>query len=397
MRISPLFVIPALIPFTLAASAWADPVLGPPVEDQNGVRRYPVTSSYQGPTPNELRILLPATPGDGQQRFLYALPVEAGTGTTWGDPVEAIRALGLVDALHLVLVVPAFSQIPWYADHPTDPAIRQETYFVNLVAAIEALFPEPPNSTGTPRRLLLGLSKSGVGAMSLILRHAALFDATAAWDAPLNQPDLSNLHAMVEVYGTEANYDQYAIPALLTAHAAEFQGAPRLWLGGYSSQEAWRNDMTAAHAAMVGLGITHTWADGPQRPHNWTSGWISEAVRFLDQAAPAIVVHPGDTGPGGGGGAGPSNPGLGSGGGGADPSGSGGAGAAAPNGAAPAEVPSESGGCAYATARSGDAPCFALAGVIAALFAARVRRRDRSCADSERTFRAIEGTRRGEQ
>ena len=32
-----------------------------------------------------------------------------------------------------MFVAPTFSHLPWYADHPTKPEIRQETYFLKVV------------------------------------------------------------------------------------------------------------------------------------------------------------------------------------------------------------------------------------------------------------------------
>ncbi len=274
------------------ARAAAD--VGPPKQDPNGVLHYAVTSSYQASAPNDLRVLLPKQAGVGQRRFLYVLPVEPGTQAAFGDPVDTVRALGVVDAFQLILVVPAFSITPWYGDHPTDPAVRQESYFVNdIVPAVEMLYPESPAQPGAPRRLLLGFSKSGTGAMSLILRHGQSFDAAAAWDAPLNQPQLLSGLVMSAVFGTQANYDLYAIPKLLPLHAAEHTGAARLWLGGYSSQGAWRNDMIAAHDTMAALGMSHAWVDGPQRAHRWDSGWLEAAVTFLHQVAPPTAPDAG--------------------------------------------------------------------------------------------------------
>lgn len=268
--------------------ALAAPVVGPPTQDSNGVLHYPVTSSFQSSQPNDLRVLLPASPGAGQRRFLYALPVEVGTASSFGDPVETIRLLGVSGALHLVLVVPSFSQLPWYADHPSDLTVRQESYLVDdLVPAVEALYPETPANPGPPRRLLIGFSKSGVGALSLLLRHGKLFDAAAAWDAPLAKQDVSQLPGALAIFGTQASYATYAIPSALPAHAAELQGPARIWLGGWSG---WHADMIAAHDQMTNLGIAHAWVDGPQVAHRWDSGWVQGAIEFLDQAAPALAL-----------------------------------------------------------------------------------------------------------
>ena len=80
-------------------------------------------------------------------------------------------------------MAPTFSHLPWYADHPTDPDIRQESYLLEVVIPfIEANYPARADRRG---RLLLGFSKSGWGAYSLLLRHPDVFGKAAAWDAPL--------------------------------------------------------------------------------------------------------------------------------------------------------------------------------------------------------------------
>ena len=280
---------------TLAFSLDAHAGIGAPATDANGVLHYPVTSANEGSTPNDLRVVLPAgLLATDQRRFLYVLPVEAGVTTAYGDPVATVRALGVLDAFGLILVVPSFTQIPWYGDNPTDPTLRQETYFVDdIVAGLDALYSSTsqPGDSGVPlppRRLLLGFSKSGFGAVSLLLRHGHLFDAAAAWDAPLNQTALSSLPGMQTVFGTQSNFDAYAIPNALPLDAVELAGPARFWLGGYSSQTSWRNDMVAVHTQMTGLGVAHVWVDGPMRAHRWDSGWIGNAVAFLNQAAPEL-------------------------------------------------------------------------------------------------------------
>ena len=170
--------------------------IGAPTTDANGVLHYAVTSPNEGSVANDMQVVLPVGfPAAGPRRFLYVLPVEAGLGTAYGDPVAIVRALGLLDGFQMVLVVPSFTEIPWYGDNPTNPAIREETYMVDdIVGGVDALYP----STGAPaQRLLVGFSKSGMGVVSLLLRHPQLFAAAAAWDAPLDQPHLSTLGGMM--------------------------------------------------------------------------------------------------------------------------------------------------------------------------------------------------------
>ena len=37
-----------------------------------------------------------------------------------------------------IFVAPTFSHLPWYADHPSDASIRQETYFLKVVVPFES-------------------------------------------------------------------------------------------------------------------------------------------------------------------------------------------------------------------------------------------------------------------
>ena len=129
----------------------------------------------------------------------------------------------LANALHAIFVAPTFSHLPWYADHPTERDIRQETYFLNVVVPlIERRYPARAERAG---RLLLGFSKSGWGAWSLLLRHSDLFGKAAAWDAPLMM-DQPGRYGSGAVFGTQSNFHKYQITKLLEHRAGELQGKP---------------------------------------------------------------------------------------------------------------------------------------------------------------------------
>ena len=52
----------------------------------------------------------------------------------------------------------------------------------------------------------------------------------------------------------------------------------RLSLVGYGG---FRNEHQKAHDLMDTLKIAHEYRDGPQRAHDWHSGWVAEAVEWL--------------------------------------------------------------------------------------------------------------------
>ena len=172
-------------------------------------------------------------------------------------------------------MTPTFSHLPCYADHPTNKDIRQEAYFLKVVLPfVEKTYPVQARADG---RLLLGFSKWGWGAYSLLLRHPKSFAKAAAWDAPLmmEQP---NRFGMGGIFGTQENFQQYQISKLLERRADELRGRKRLILLGYGN---FREHHQKAHAVMEKLKIDHEYRDGPVRKHEWGSGWLPEAVKML--------------------------------------------------------------------------------------------------------------------
>jgi pimeloyl-ACP methyl ester carboxylesterase len=242
-----------------------------------------VSSPYQSGT-TSIRVLLP----DGvarcgrAYRVLFVLPVEPGEGDHFGDGLAEIKRLGLHNRFQLICVQPTFSQLPWYADHPSDPLIRQEAYLLNVV--IPFLKCHYAIAPGSQNWLLLGFSKSGWGAWNLLLRHPELFGRAAAWDAPLamTAPDK---YRMGPIFGTQPNFERYEILRALERNAPWLRVANRLGLFGYGN---FRAQHETVHARLVELGIPHVYRDGPWREHTWSSGWIAEAVEFLTSCAPAV-------------------------------------------------------------------------------------------------------------
>lgn len=203
---------------------------------------------------------------------LYVLPVNPDISYHWGDGFDTLAELGLHDKYGFILAAPSFTHWPWFADHPTNAKIRQESFFVKeVVPLVDKMHP-------AHLRLLVGFSKSGNGALQLLLRHPRLFHAAAAWDAPLMKaaPDQYN---MPEIYGTQENFRQYAIPGLLEKQAGLLAGRkPRIALLGY---DAFQEHMAQAHALMDKLSIPHFYENSMRRVHRWDSGWLQPALGYL--------------------------------------------------------------------------------------------------------------------
>lgn len=243
--------------------------------DDDGFLVHAVESEYQsGTTP--IRVLLPDRREKGTRYpVVYVLPVEARNERRYGDGLLEVRRHDLHNRFRAIFVAPTFSHLPWYADHPSNPEIRQETYFLNVVLPfVEGRYPA---QTGRDGRLLLGFSKSGWGAFSLLLRHPDVFGKAVAWDAPLMMDRQGEFNSDA-VFGMPENFEGYRLKSLLKSRRTELGEDVRLVHMGYGN---FRDAHEAFETLLKDLKLSHRYVDGPKREHRWESGWVPEAVGLL--------------------------------------------------------------------------------------------------------------------
>ncbi len=270
-----------------ASPAVTDSSISAARHDRDGLIVHDVVSHYQaGET--QIRVLLPE-PLDRRQRYpvVYVLPVEPGNETRFGDGLLEVRKLNLHNRHQVIFVAPTFSQVPWYADHPSDRTIRQESYLLNeVIPLIERTYAVQAEPAG---RFLLGFSKSGWGAWSLLLRHPSMFHRAAAWDGPMTMPTIGRYDSS-SIFGSAQNFEQYRLVDRLRAQAATLGPEKRLILTGYGE---FRRDHQQLHRLLNELAIPHEYRDGPRRAHDWHSGWLTEAVDLLleGSARPVAVFQ----------------------------------------------------------------------------------------------------------
>ncbi len=244
-------------------------------EKYEGLIVHRLDSKYQS-SATKIKVLLPDNIEKGRKyRVLYLLPVEKLDNTQFGNALEEVRDLNLHNRYKLICVYPTFTDWPWFADHPHNPKIRQETYFIKeVIPLIEDNYPVSKERKG---RLLVGFSKSGWGAYSLLLRHPDLFEKAAAWDAPLCEGGVGQW-GTTDIFANNENFTNYKISLLLPKCAPWLKKESRLVLMGHGNFQ-WHVEKT--HASMAELGILHRYQAGPKREHRWDSGWLEDAVKFL--------------------------------------------------------------------------------------------------------------------
>lgn len=215
---------------------------------------------------NFLRI---ARPRAASRRTLLVLPVNADIGGRWGDGFYEALRLDVANRYGMTVAAPSFSHLPWFADHPDNPRIAQEKYL------LEDILPRL-----SPPILLLGFSKSGNGAMTLLLRHPDRFAAAHAWDAPF-ELDAPGRYGSGEIYGTAANFAGYYLPTLIERRSPDLAGKPpRISIAGFGGFEA---QVSAFHRRLEALSIPHVYDNATRRDHHWASGWVEPGVATLDR------------------------------------------------------------------------------------------------------------------
>lgn len=251
-----------------------------------GFRSFQVWSPYQsGKT--TLRVLLPDDFDLRKHyRVLYVLPVrEDGVENSrykHGDGLVEIKQGGFHNKHQLICVAPSFTSMPWYADHDRDLQQRDESHL--LKAVIPFIEKRYPVRTDEQSRLLIGFSKSGRGALSLLLRHPKVFYRAAAFDpgiridtGPMN--DAERAAKIASDWGSAENFESYRLTHLIQQRGKALGESTRLFYFNTTGQRATGGE--EIHRRLIENEIPHHYVWEPDQPHAWHGDWVSQALAFL--------------------------------------------------------------------------------------------------------------------
>ena len=252
--------------------------------NEHGIRIHQLESPYQG-RETSLRVLLPDDLKEGKRyRVLFVLPVHEDGHFKHGDGLVEVQKLNIHNKHQLICVAPTFSSEPWFADHDQNPAKRDESHLLKTVIPfLEMTYPVRTDRRG---RMLLGFSKSGWGAITLLLRHPDMFQKAVGWDPGIRidmgpfGKDYDREERIRRNFGSDENFEKYRISKLLKSRGKELGNEVRLF---YYNCDGNLRTLGGAriHCLMVHERIPHRYVMEARRDHRWDSGWMPEAIEFL--------------------------------------------------------------------------------------------------------------------
>jgi S-formylglutathione hydrolase FrmB len=275
-----------LFKLTMFAASAQSPEEPPKLNPTSGFTEFSLTTEYQA-GPSLVQMLLPDRL-DPSKRYpvLYILPVESGTKAEFGSGMAEAKKADIANKYGVICVCPTFNKAaPWYGNHATNPALRQEDYMVRaLVPFIDAHFPTRADKEG---RWLIGFSKSAWGAYTLLFRHPEIFGYAAGWDAPFmidgSAEDWGPMGLSAN-FGTKDAMLKNLPTKLAAENASWLKLRPRLVLG---LGIFWAGQTKAIHAHLETLGIPHVYRPDVAFPHRWDTGWFPPLVEELARVAEA--------------------------------------------------------------------------------------------------------------
>ncbi|MDD7885753.1 hypothetical protein [Flavivirga sp. 57AJ16] len=210
--------------------------------------------------------------------IVFVLPVKQGQTYNFGDPLTNLKDSSFYTKEvkdNVIFIHPIFKNIPWYANHPTDITIQQQTDSKNFVTFIKNKY----SNFLSLNVSMIGFSKSGWGALSLLMHQPTIADHVFIWDAPLGIDELTFGYEMVPVFVNDAHFDTYDLNTRLPSEAVNLENKG-IYIGGYHEFEVFSELITDEFVNYPN--IDYVLDDTLSFGHAWNIEWMESLFREVD-------------------------------------------------------------------------------------------------------------------
>lgn len=219
-----------------------------------------------------IEIVLPDSyPTGGPYPVLYV--GQASLTDARGNGLLVAKQAGIHNEYGCILVSNTWKSMPWYGTKD-DGSRRYDTHIRwNVLALLDQKY---DTLAGRENRLFIGYSKSGWGALSMLLRGPTYFGYAAAWDAPWEMTFGS--WGSGDAFGTEARFAAYDPKQIVAENVAAVDDRERIWI---SAGTTFLDHHAPMVARLAGLGVPHRARFLPAAEHHWDAAWVTPACRAL--------------------------------------------------------------------------------------------------------------------
>lgn len=201
--------------------------------------------------------------------LVVLLPVESQDSQRWGDARHVSWAESLVEDFGVVVAIPSFAEVPWYGDHPVDSDLAQERFVLESLPHF-IRWNCPQARIDRDGIILVGFSKSGWGAISLLARHPDRFGHAVAFDAPLmlEQP---GKYESDRIFPTPESFEEYRLADSLIRSSEALGIDSRITL---ISGPNFADHHQRMEAFLREHGLSFHTCQSAQSPHAWEGNWV---------------------------------------------------------------------------------------------------------------------------
>ncbi len=239
--------------------------------------RIKIKSDYQEDS-TIIRIVGTEITDDSILNLVFVLPVEENKKDyKYGIGIDECQKL--IDcklvSKNVVFIQPDYIRIPWYGNHISNKKIRQLDYTLEVIKYMKAKY---SNLDKKIKVFLLGFSKSGWGAMNILISHANLIDGILIWDAPLSIRGIEK-YGMQQIFGSEDNFNKDYFLLRENGIRHEELNNKIIIIGGYDYFE----DSTNEFLDLLDKNrIEYLYDNSLRYPHKWDKNWIYKLLMYCN-------------------------------------------------------------------------------------------------------------------